>query len=177
MTPKHVRLIPRIGLFAALIYILSWATSLLPNVSLVFFIVFSAGFMWGVLPGVLTGMVGMGLTTLFNPYGPAALPIMIAQIGGAAISGLFGAVYFNLPHLRQSKLLLYVSLGAASLACTISFFLPVNIVDAWLFQPFWERFVISSGWSLISVVSNVIIFTILFPALLSFYHKERKLLC
>ena len=37
------RLIARIALFSALIYVLSWGTSFLPSVNLAFFIAFAAG--------------------------------------------------------------------------------------------------------------------------------------
>ena len=177
MTPKELRLIPRIGLFAALIYVLSWATAMLPNVNLIFFIVFLAGFMWGTLPGMLVGAFGMGLSTFFSPFGPAALPIMITQIAGASLSGLFGSIYFSMYGNEISTLKLYLIIPFFSIICTLGFFIPVNIVDSWLFQPFWERLYISSIWSLISVGSNILLFTLLFPSMISFCKKEQQALC
>ena len=177
MTPKGVRLIPRIGLFAALIYVLSWATSLLPNVNLIFFIVFSAGFMWGKAAGMLVGFIGMGLTTFFNPFGPAPLPIMVIQMVFISLSGFIGALFIIPNSSQKKKIRLYLLLSFYSVICTLCYFIPVNLVDAWLFQPFWERLYIGLLWSLISVVSNIFIFTILFPALQSFYTKEREVLC
>ena len=83
MMRRHL-LVARIALFSALVYVLSWGTSYLPNVNFIFFIVFSAGFLWGAVPGILVGLIGMGLWTAFNPYGPAPAPIMMAQVIGAA---------------------------------------------------------------------------------------------
>ncbi len=177
MTPKELRLIPRIGLFAALIYILSMATAPLPNVNLIFFIVFIAGFMWGAFSGMLVGAFGMGLSSFFSPFGPAALPVMIAQIFGASLSGLFGAIYYYSYGNEISKLKMYLWIPLFSILCTLGYFIPVNIVDSWLFQPFWERFYISSLWSLISVVSNMLLFMLLFPPLISFCKKEQRALC
>lgn len=177
MTPQGIRLIPRIALFSAIIYIFSWATSFLLNVSLIFFIVFSCGYMWGFIPGIITGAVGMGLTTLFNPYGPAMPPIMIVQILGIMFSGAVGAFCYKYLHQNKNKFSVVLILISASLACTIGYYLPLNTVDAWLFQPFWERFVVGSLWSLISVGSNIIIFTLLYPLLISFYEKERRMVC
>ncbi len=177
MTPKELRLIPRIGLFAALIYVLSLATAMLPNVNLIFFIVFIAGFMWGAIPGMLVGAFGMGLSTFFSPFGPAALPVMTAQIVGASFSGLIGAAYFSIYGNEITNLKLYFSIPLFSFFCTLAFFIPVNIVDSWLFQPFWERFYISSFWSLISVGSNMVLFTLLFPSMISFCKKEQRALC
>lgn len=177
MTPKELRLIPRIGLFAALVYVLSWATAMLPNVNLIFFIVFISGFMWGIIPGMLVGAFGMGLSTFFSPFGPAALPVMIVQIVGASFSGLLGAIYFNMYGNKITNLKLYLIIPLFSILCTLVFFIPVNIVDSWLFQPFWERFYISSYWSLISVGSNLLVFSLLFPSMISFCKKEQSSFC
>ena len=117
---SRLRLIPRIALFSALIYVLSWGTSYLPNVNLVFFIAFMAGAFWGLIPGVLVGAIGMGLWTTFHP-----------------------------------------------------FYLPVNLVDAWIFRPFWPRFIGGMAWSLISLGSNAIIFPVLFRPVWYMYNRER----
>jgi uncharacterized membrane protein len=87
----RLRLITRIALFSALIYVLSWGTSYFPNLNFIFFIVFVAGFLWGVVPGMLVGLIGMGLWTAFNPYGMAVPPIMLAQMLGASAGGVVGA--------------------------------------------------------------------------------------
>ncbi len=167
------RLITRIGLFAALIYVLSWGTATIPNVNLVFFIVFSAGFMWGAVPGMIVGALGMGLWSAFNPYGPAMAPIMVAQMVGAALSGVVGAVFRRQNwHNRDGWLLVFFP-AACGLGCTLLYYLPVNTVDAWVFQPFWPRFVAGGLWSLISVGSNLLIFPLLFRAARPLYIREK----
>jgi hypothetical protein len=165
-------LIARIALFAALVYVLSWGTSYLPNVNFIFFIVFSAGFVWGRGAGILIGAFGMGLWTVFNPYGPAPVPIMGIQIVGASISGLAGdilrRIYWQVKHTFSRILVL--EFGA--FLCTVLFYLPVNVVDALLFQPFWPRFIGSTAWSLISLGFNLIIFPLLFQATKYLYARE-----
>ena len=174
MTSRSTRLIPRIAIFSALIYILSYGISFIPNVNPIFFIVFSAGFMWGVIPGFLTGMVGMGLWTFFNPYGPAQLPVMGAQVFGTALSGPIGALCHDFLIKRNSKLIKLTCLVFSSIICTLLFYIPVNFVDAWLIQPFMARFITGMSWSVITLVSNILIFPLLFIALESFYIKERE---
>lgn len=173
MTSRSTRLIPRIALFSAMIYVLSYGISFIPNVNPIFFIVFSAGFMWGTIPGILTGMFGMGLWTFFNPFGPAQLPVMAAQIIGTALSGPIGAICYNLMKNNRNKIIKIVSLVVASIICTLLFYIPVNFIDAWLIQPFMARFITGMSWSVISLVSNILIFPVLFIALESFYIKER----
>ncbi len=161
----------RIALFAALVYVLSWGTSYLPNVNFIFFIVFSSGFLWGIGSGMLVGAVGMGLWTLLNPYGPAALPVMIAQVIGAAGSGLVGGLFrrgnwhLKGPRARATALVL------AATACTVVFYLPVNTVDAWVFGPFVARFIGGLIWALISLAANVAIFPLLFGATRYLYDR------
>jgi len=170
-----LRLITRIALFAALIYVLSWGTSYFPNVNLVFFIVFTAGFLWGAAAGVLVGAVGMGLWTTFNPYGPADFSIMLAQVGGIALSGVTGFFFRKSRWSERGKKSLITSLVLAAIVCTFLFYLPVNFVDAWVYQPFWPRFITGMLWSLVSVVANVIIFPLLFPVTRYLYDRERIL--
>ncbi|MFH1686061.1 MAG: hypothetical protein ABIE70_00900 [bacterium] len=169
---RRSRLITRIALFSALVYLLSWATAFMPNVNLVFFIVFTSGLVWGALPGVLVGLVGMGLWTAFNPYGPAMLPIMVAQCLGAGCSGPVGALFDRTGWRDASRLGLGIRLASAALACTAVFYLPVNLIDAWLFQPFWPRFVVSMVWSGWALASNVFIFILLFGAARRLYSSE-----
>ena len=166
------RLISRIALFSALIYVLSWATSYLPNVNLIFFLVFSAGCLWGAIPGMLVGLMGMWLWTSFNPYGPAALPLMLAQLAGAAVSGFVGAVFQRSNWQGSGRKTLMIKLILAAGVCTLAFYVPVTAVDAWLFQPFWPRFLGGMPWIAVALASNVVIFPLLFSAIRTLYDRE-----
>lgn len=168
---RRSSLIARVALSAALVYVLSWGTSYLPNVNLIFFIVFSAGFLWGAGPGALVGAIGMGLWTLFNPFGPAAAPVMVAQIIGAVFSGIIGAAFRRIvsPHARPNRLVIGLVVSAA--LCTLLFYLPVNFVDALVFQPFWPRFIGGLIWAAISLGANSVIFPLLFPATRYLYDR------
>ncbi|UCG62830.1 MAG: hypothetical protein JSV52_05985 [Candidatus Zixiibacteriota bacterium] len=170
---SRLRLIPRIALFAALIYVFSWGTSYLPNINLAFFIAFYAGVFWGILPGALVGALGMALWTLFNPFGPAYLQVMVAQVIGMALSGVVGAAFraYNW-HLLSGKTLSGYLLLAA-IVCTLLFYLPVNVIDAWLYQPFWPRFIGGMLWAVISLVANMVIFSVLFRPVRLLYNKGK----
>lgn len=169
------RLITRIALFSGLIYVFSWGTSFFPNMNLIFFIVFSAGFLWGALAGATVGIIGMGLWTTLNPYGPAAFPIMLAQVLGAGLSGVVGAIVSHSPWRTSSRVSMTVLLCVSAFSCTMAFYLPVNLVDAWLFQPFWPRFITGAIWMLISLVTNLLIFPLLFPVTRHLYQREKSI--
>jgi hypothetical protein len=165
---RSTRLLTRIALFSALIYVLSWGSSYLPNVNLAFFIAFSSGLLWGALPGMATGAVGMWLWTSFNPMGPAALPIAAAQVFGMALCGLVGSLarYSGDQDVANKKpwgMLLLTATG-----CTLVFYLPVNLIDAMVFQPFWPRILTGLPFVGISLASNLIIFPL-------FYGVTRQL--
>ncbi|MBU8933017.1 MAG: hypothetical protein KOO62_03320 [candidate division Zixibacteria bacterium] len=170
---RRPHLVTRIALFAALVYVLSWGTSYLPNINFIFFIVFSAGFLWGVVPGALVGMIGMALWTAFNPYGPAIAPVMLAQIIGAGSGSMVGAVFRKGKWQNWTRPRLIVSLWGAALMCTVLYYLPVNIVDAWMFGPFYERFVGGMLFSAISLGANLIIFPLLFTVTRHLHARER----
>ena len=169
------RLITRIALFAALIYVLSWGTSYLPNVNLIFFVVFLAGFVWGAGAGFLVGLIGMGLWSAFNPYGPADFTIMLAQMLGMALNGPIGYFFRKTNWRKQGRWALAANLVLSAMVGTLLFYVPVNFVDAWVYQPFWPRFITGMAWSLISLTANIIIFPLLFSVARYLYDRESTL--
>ena len=157
------RLIARIALFSALIYVLSWGTSFLPNVSLAFFVAFAAGYLMGVIPGVLTGAIGMWLFTSMNPFGPAVPPVAAAQVIGLAGSGLIGGLVGRGRASQSDTPPGSIPLVLCSLACTVVYYLPVTVIDAWFAQPFWPRLIGGLPYVAVSIAANAIIFPLLFP--------------
>ena len=156
------RLVARIGLFAALIYILSWATSYLPNVNLAFFIAFSAGYVWGATSGALVGGIGMWLWTSFNPFGPAVPQVALAQVLGMATCGAIGWLARLAAENKILRFDRFPALVLSATVCTLVFYIPVIIVDAWVSQPFWPRIITGLPFVGISLFSNVFIFPTLF---------------
>lgn len=171
---KAPRLIARIALFSALCYVFGWMFLWLPNVNLMFFVVFSAGFLWGIGPGLAVGAIGMWLWTFFNPGGPTDPLTTTAQIVGMALGGLFGALFERFGMHRGTVAGNTARLVLAGGLCTAAFFIPVNVVDAWLYQPFWPRLITGFTWTIVSFVANGIAFPLLFQATLYLYAKERK---
>jgi uncharacterized membrane protein len=167
------RLITRIALFAALIYVMAWATAPLLNVKLTFLMAFAAGFLWGMIPGVLVGAIGQWLWTLFNPYGPATLPVMIAQVAGLAACGALGRVFRRFILGTTTRPAKIITLGLAAASCTLAFFLPVTLVDAWVYQPFWPRMIGGLPFVAISLGANLLIFPLLFGIVLHLYEREQ----
>jgi len=171
----RVKLVTRIALLSALIYVLSWATSYLPNVNLAFFIAFMAGFLWGIWAGVPVGAVGMWLWTSFNPFGPALLPVAMAQIAGLALCGLLGGLYRPILIRSGGRGRPVPELLLAALLCTLVFYVPVLLTDAWVLQPFWPRLLTGIPFAAISLAANLIIFPLLFGATRRISEREGVL--
>ena len=158
----RVRMIPRVALLAAMIYVLSWATSYFPNVNLAFFIAFSAGYVWGAWPGMAVGALGMWLWTSFNPLGPAMPLVAVAQVVGLGLCGMLGFLFRAVLGDGGVGMIRTMLLLLAALLCTLVFYIPVSVVDAWVIQPFWPRLWGGLAFSLISLVANLLIFPFLF---------------
>jgi len=171
---RRLKIIARVAIFAALVFVFSYATALIPNVNLSFFIVFTAGFLWGCWPGIGVGVIGFFLWSNFNPSGPAPLPILISQLIGISFSAVVGALMSSWISIGRWSLRLIILLLISGFLCGFLFHLIVNIVDAYVFQPFWPRLIGSLLFSLITVISNCIIFPLLYPVLEYLYRKEKK---
>jgi uncharacterized membrane protein len=170
------KLITRIALFAALFYVLSWGTSFLPNVNLGFLVAFTAGLLWGAWPGILVGAVGMGVYTSFNPYGPASLPVAMAQVAGMALCGWLGYLFRPMvqPMLAgRVAALSWLWLSAAGVLTAVVFFLPVSVVDAAVYGPFWPRIVTGLPFTGIALGVNALVFPLLFGVTRLLYVRDR----
>jgi hypothetical protein len=99
---------------------------------------------------------------------------MAAQISGAAACGVLGAFFERIKWVSHCRARLLPALVIAAILCTLIYFVPVTAVDAWLFQPFWPRFMTGLGWSLLSLGSNVVIFPLLFGVTRHLYERERS---
>lgn len=172
---RHVFVrLARVALFAALVYVVSLATVYLPNVTISFYVVFLAGFLWRYTSGALVGGIGTAIWSVFNPLGPAPIPTTIAQIVAMAGVGLLGAAFgsfMNCPNTSWRDRLLFLLAGILS---TIVYFLPINAVDAWLYQPFWPRFIAGLAWNVPSLVTNAIIFPLLLNVTRHLYLLEQR---
>jgi len=168
------RTIARVAIFAALVFVFSYFTLLLPNVNPAFFIVFCAGYLWGLWPGVGVGVVGFFLWSNLNPSGPVALPLLLSQLVGIALSAAVGAMYSRFFPRLLNKSWQVIMLSLAGLICGLGYHLLVDVVDAWLYQPFWPRLISGAAFSLITIISNCIIFPLLYPALIFLSERESR---
>jgi hypothetical protein len=161
------------SLLAALCYVTMLPLIGLYNVFLTLFICFTSGVVLGPGWGIATGAVGMFLCSYFNPLGSSLPPILFAQMAGASFSGLLGGITRRFIIARKSKRLIYFVMAFMGLLTALIYHLLVDIVDAWLWGPFWVRLKIGIASSLVTIISNIIIFVVLFPVLRMLFRAVR----
>lgn len=167
------RRLARVAVFSALVFAFCFLSSFVPNVNPAFFVVFAAGFLWGWWPGVAVGAVGYLIWILANPYGPSPLPLLLSQIIGISFSGMLGTLARKVFKEIRWNRYAAVIMAVCGLLSGLAYHVVVDVVDAWLYQPFWPRLVAGLAFSLITIVSNAIIFPLFFPALAFLYKKEN----
>jgi uncharacterized membrane protein len=153
------------AIFAALCYVTMLPLVGFYNVFLTLFICFTAGVLLGAGWGFLTGIIGMFLCSYFNPLGAALPPIMLAQMIGAGFSGWLGGIVVKRLPMQRYSVIHFALMGAMGFVTALVYHLLVDVVDAWLWGPFWARLQLGLISSLVTIVSNVVIFVILFPML------------
>lgn len=168
----NVKTITRVAVFAALVFIFSYFSVFLYNVNLAFFIVFSAGFLWGTGPGILVGAIGFFLWSNFNPMGPAPFPLLISQMLGIALTGAIGHFISKLLSKTSSDRGQILLLALSGLFSGLIYHIIVDTIDALIYQPFWPRLIGGLLFSLITIISNSIMFPLLYPALAYLRRKE-----
>ena len=167
MTSGYTRSLVLTALFAGLAFIANFFMLFLPNVSPAFLVVFIAGYTLGTGWGMLAGGLGFFLISYFNPYGMPLLPLMAGQILFGACVGLCGALAIRITPIKLQNwptYALYALWGALASALYMG---SVSLIDALLLGPFKQRFLISMGFSILTILSNLIIFPLLVPLMKS----------
>ena len=163
MTQGYTKSLVFTALFAGLAYVSNLFMLIVPNVSPAFFIIFLAGYILGSRWGFISGGLGFFLISYFSPYGMAMLPLLAVQIICGGLVGIIGALARIIFPVKASDLRTYVFYGFWGFAATSIYMGAVSLADALLFGPFKERFLISLGFSMLTIVSNIIIFAFLTP--------------
>ena len=83
----------RIGVWSAAVVAIGYSLVLIPNVEGVTFCIAMAGAVLGWRAGVAVGIIGEGLFSMFNPWGPPGPLLLLAQmLGMAAAGGVAGII-------------------------------------------------------------------------------------
>ncbi|MFH1699028.1 MAG: ECF transporter S component [Candidatus Zixiibacteriota bacterium] len=172
---KRSRLIARVAIFSALAYVFAYASFYIPNVSLIFIVIFTAGAIYGIRVGILVGGIGEFLWTVFNPFGMTTIPTMVSQIVGMILVGILGGFLYGFPFLKKVSLTGFIIFAIYGLLSGLVFQILLNGVEAWLYGPFWEYLLAGMSFALFTIFSNMVIFPVCYPAIVRLYNTENKI--
>ncbi|UCB51898.1 MAG: ECF transporter S component [Candidatus Zixiibacteriota bacterium] len=170
------------GVLIALAIALKLPILSVPNVEFFTFIVFSSGYLLGMIGGAVVGVIAMSIYTSFvTPYGFPPLPIALAQVLSMALIGFAGGLVFRLdrsafrPDFSSRTIGVILTMGISGLALTLFYDLLTNLATALVVGQFWPVMVAAVPFSLLHIVSNVVIFVVLSPLLLKMarFHREK----
>lgn len=168
------------GILIALAIALKLPILSIPNVEFFTFIIFSSGYLLGLVGGVFVGIISISIyTTIVTPYGIPPLPIAFAQIFSMALVGFGGGIVFKFnqavldPNSPSRSLYLVLIMGLSGLGLTLIYDLLTNLATAFVMGQFLPVMYAAIPFALIHVLSNVIIFVVLTPLLLKAMRIQR----
>lgn len=162
------------GVLTALPIVLKIPVLQIPNVEFFSFVVFSSGFLLGIIEGGIVGALSMGIYTMFNPYGPPPLPIGVAQILSMIIIGFCGGLFFYLTYKKGMNPVTFIWMGIAGFLLTLVYDLLTNLGVAIVAGEFIPVMFAAIPFALIHLLSNTIIFVLLTPILFRLAKLERR---
>jgi hypothetical protein len=167
-----VRKLALMGVLTALAIALKLPILSIPNVEFLTFVVFSAGFLVGMVEGTVVGIIAMSIyTTLIAPYGIPPAPIAAAQVLSMGLIGFSGGLARGLTsavldrNVASHSIHLLPVLAGFGLVLTLIYDLLTNLAWAFVMGQFWPVMVVAIPFALIHLVSNVVIFLVLSPVL------------
>jgi len=146
---------------------LGYVLAFIPNVELVSFTAVLAGFMLGMKWGIIDGALMFGLYSFLSPYGMAPPPLLVAQIIGGGFLGFLGATFSK--GLQKPVYAAFVGFIG-----TLFFDIITNASGFFAFptrQTFIAYIIAGLGFTVIHLISNTVLFVVLFPVLSSVVEK------
>ena len=153
------------GLVAAA-FAVKYALIGIPNVEPLTLAFFAVGFAYGPIWGAFVGIIGEGMFAAINPMGAPIAPVWVAQIIGMALAGMIGGLAGAAIRGRgEGKRWQIVALVGAGVLATLLFDLLTNVAMAWSIGPFWPVMAAAIPFAGIHVLSNALLFALIFPIL------------
>ena len=129
-----------------------------PNIEGISAVSFFSGAILGAGGGALVGAVSMGLFSVLNPLGPAAFPVLLAQIIGMALMGSSGALWGKLASTQGRAAVLA---GISGVVLTFVYDVLTNYGFAVLMERWadpWPFLAAGIPFSVLHMVTNALVF-------------------
>ena len=159
------RKLAKMGIFVALAIALKLPILQIPNVEFFTFVVFSSGYLLGILAGGVVGGLSILIYTVFNPYGFPPLPIALAQVFSMIFIGISGGLIFKAGLVILVKLTNLILMSLVGVVLTLVYDVLTNLAVAYVVGQFIPVMIAAIPFSLIHIGSNALIFVVLAPVL------------
>lgn len=126
----RVRRIGALGVFTALVVASGYAFAAIPNVKPIMLILFLAGAALGAAGGLTVALLGMGIYSVANPWGPAPPVVLAAKVLGAMMFGAAGALIAPRAAALRPPAAGALLLALAGLVLTIAYGVLVDLATA-----------------------------------------------
>jgi len=164
---NQIRKLILTAIFIALAIASGLARIQLPNVEFLTVIFFLAGFLLGVARGLFIGATAEFLYSFFNPYGPAAPPLLVAQVFSMALAGGLGGVVGKFYKSRTPP---FGLLGLCGFLLTLCFDLNTTLAFTVFIDSSWQGLLTAltfgAPFYLTHIGTNTLIFSALLPILI-----------
>ena len=162
------------GVLIALAIVLKLPILSVPNVEFLTFVIFSSGYLLGMMEGMIVGIISMSIyTSIITPYGLPPLPIALAQILSMALIGFAGGLISRMGLLNLFKSIFpYLIMGLLGLALTFTYDLLTNLAVAYVMGQFIPVMIAAIPFVAIHILSNFVIFLVFTPLLLKMSHAR-----
>jgi hypothetical protein len=148
------------GVLIALAIVLKLPILSVPNVEFLTFVIFSSGYLLGMIEGMSI------YTSIITPYGLPPLPIALAQILSMALTGFAGGIIYRLELLNLFKSFFpYLIMGFIGLTLTLVYDLLTNLAVAYVMGQFIPVMIAAIPFVTIHLLSNFVIFLVFTPLL------------
>ncbi|MFO8020342.1 MAG: hypothetical protein R6U96_17090 [Promethearchaeia archaeon] len=175
------------AIFTALIIVLGFLLIYIPNIQLVFIMLFLSGFIMGKKDGAVIGLMSSFLFCFFNPMGASPLPLLVFQIVYYASIALIGGFmkdfikdkpYFQ-PQKDLYKLKVILLFGSTGGLLTFIFDISTTMIHALFFfgtlEAFWPTYLIGISFTTVHLIANILLFIFVLPVLIQTIYKMLDL--
>jgi hypothetical protein len=154
-------------------FVRSWA----PNIEATSLITFTSGFVLGSRVGGLIGVFTEAVSSIFNPLGPAPMPIFVGQVGCMTLIGVVGGVLARFSDKTKIRNLnKALMMGATGLYLTVIYDLVTNLGFALSFgEPYEVALIYGSYFMIIHVFTNTFFFGTVGPILSEYMLKTIQI--
>lgn len=164
MNPTLRRLAQSGGLLAAA-FALKYPLIGVPNVEPLTLAFFALGYAHGARWGAFVGIVGEAIFATFNPMGMTIPQVWAAQVIGMGLVGMSGGLARPFYDPIRSDRIRAGFAAAAGIVGTLAFDILTNLAFAATIGPFWPVMIAAIPFAAIHVLSNALLFALVFPIL------------